>query len=413
MTDTPPRVHYLDWLRVVIVLSLVPFHCAMLFAPYAYWLRNNVLNPATQALVIALDQFNMETLFFVAGAATWFSLGRRTGREYMVERIKRLFVPIVFGMLVLVPLNSFISKVHTWHRVWQGRFPFDTTYLQHYSTFLGESLLPFQKSFRPGVLWFIWYLIFYTLVLLPLFLYIRRSIERGAGQRLLARLTAFFERRGALFLLVIPLALLQIYPPPSLLPRFPTFYYPVFFIYGFLLYSDSRFERGIEKSGPIALVGGVIAMTLVLLIIFPTWRTAPLGAIYWRVLGGAPGTLGYVLHRLLNSLDCWFWIIGLLYLGKKSLNFSNRFLRYGNEAALPFYIMHDPFIVLIGFYVLPLKTDVLLKYVIATLAVLVATAGFYDVVIRRANAIRVLYGMRLKPKAKKIKALIGETPALP
>ncbi|GAJ19693.1 unnamed protein product, partial [marine sediment metagenome] len=34
--------------------------------------------------------------------ATWFSLGRRTGGKYLLERLKRLFVPMMFGMLVFV-----------------------------------------------------------------------------------------------------------------------------------------------------------------------------------------------------------------------------------------------------------------------------------------------------------------------
>lgn len=395
MTSTPERVHYLDWIRVTIVLLLIPFHSALLFRPYYSWLSNDPHSLAAKALLQVLDQFNMEILFLVAGASTWFSLSRRTGGEYLLERLKRLFIPIMFAMLVLRPPSRFLATVNYFS---QRGLDFNTSFFEYYPTFLQKSLLPFQESFSSGVLWFLWYLFFYTLALLPLFLFIRR----GGGQRFLSWLAAFGEKRGALFLLVIPIALLQIYPPPSLPnpdpSQFPILYYPIFFIYGFLLYSDPRWQRGIEKSGPIALVGGAITMVLFMLLVFPDRNTASLGAIYWTALGSDPGTLGDALYWALRSFNCWFWLIGLLYLGKKFFNFSNRFLRYGNETVLPFYIMHNHFILLIGFYIVQLNMDVLPKYAIIAIAALAATAGFCELIIRRINVVRFLFGMRLKQK---------------
>jgi len=403
MTGTTQRVPYMDWVRVLTVLLLVPFHSALPFIwGYYWWIYSDQKNLAAQALVNVLDQYHMPLLFLVAGAATWFSLGVRTGKEYIIERIKRLFIPTVFAALVFVTTNHFLSQYHYYHLDPENQLlakigllePFGS-FLQHYPTILQEKLIPFTTGWNPGLLWFIWYLLIYTLVLFPLFLLIRRK-----EARFLSWLARFFEKRGAVFLLFIPIALVQIYPPPAIVDTwtfhtFPLFYYVFFFIFGFFLVSEPRIQEGLRKSGPIAVIGGLVTMTLFMLLVFPPEGRAPLGNIYWSSLGSEPGTPGHALYWTLRSINGWFWIIGLLYLGRRFLNFSNRFLRYGNEAVLPFYIMHQFAIVVVGFFVLNWDMDILPKYAIMVVGALALTLLLYEG-IRRWNVTRFLMGMRPK-----------------
>jgi glucan biosynthesis protein C len=381
----PERRADLDWLRVLVVLMLIPFHTAMTFAPYPWYLRNDTLNLATMGLIVVLDQYHMELLFLIAGAATFFSLGIRSGGSYFLERVKRLVVPLIFGMLVLVPPCYYIVALHFYH--------YDGSFFQWYPTFLLNKTLPFRSAFDAGALWFLWYLVFYTFPLIPLFLLIRRKWE----QSLIPPLAAFFEKRGALFLLVIPVALVEIYSTRVITGDFKIFYYVLFFAYGFFLFSDQRFLRGIDKSGPIALVGAAITMALYMLLIFPEWNTAILGPTFWYKFKGEPGTWGFIMFRILISFTTLFWIIGILYLARKFLNFKNRFLQYGSEAVLPYYIIHSTPIAVIGYYVVQWNMDVLPKYVINTVLAFVATVALYEI-IKRINVTRFLFGMRLKKK---------------
>ncbi len=357
----------------------------MTFAPYPWFLRNDELNLATIGLVLVLDQFNMESLFLVAGAATWFSLGIRSGTGYFAERLKRLVVPLVFGMLVVVPPCYWVVAVHFYN--------YTGSFVEYYPIFWQESLLPFRDTFSPGVLWFLWYLVFYTFPLLPILLLIRRKCQHN----LIPWLAGFFEKRGALFLLVIPIALVEIYSTLAITGDFLALYYPIFFIYGFFLFSEPRFQQGIEKSGPIALVGAALTMALYMLLIFPAWDKAILGPAFWNTLEGEPGTWGFIIFRVLVSFTSWFWVIGILYLAKRFLNFSNRFLQYGSDAALPYYILHSTPIAMIGLTVVQLDMDVLPKYIINTISAFVATVVLYEL-IKRTNVTRFLFGMRLKKK---------------
>ena len=379
------RRPYLDWLRVFIILMLIPFHTAMTFAPYEWYLRNNELNLATQALVMVQDQYHMELLFLIAGAATWFSLGIRSGRGYLTERLQRLVVPLIFGMLVLVPPCYYIAARQFEH--------YGGSFFDWYPTFILDRTLPFRAGFAAGALWFLWYLVFYTLGLMPFFLLIRRKFEHN----LIPRLASFFEKRGALFILAIPTAIVQIYTKFALSRDFLLFYYVIFFVYGFFLFSEPRFQRGIVKSGPIALLGGAITMTLYMLLVFPVWWKAPLGSIYWPALKGEPGTLGHALRWTLCSFNSLFWIIGLLYLARKFLNFSNRFLEYGNDAVLPYYIIHSTPIAVIGYFIIQWDMAVLPKYAINVVTAFIATVGLYELV-KRTNVTRFLLGIRLKKK---------------
>jgi len=112
---------------------------------------------------------------------------------------------------------------------------------------------------------------------MPFFLLIHRKWKDS----LIPRMAVFFEKRGAIFLLVIPIALVEIYSTRVITGDFKIFYYVLFFVYGFFLFSNPRFQRGIDKSGPIALFFAVVTMALYMLLVFPEWHQAVLGPAFW------------------------------------------------------------------------------------------------------------------------------------
>lgn len=95
------RRHELDWLRVLAVLLLIYFHSARVFDFGDFYVKNGVLNKPLQAFVSFVDIWFMPLFFFIAGAASYFALRKRSGKQYAGERSKRLLVPFVFGTLVI------------------------------------------------------------------------------------------------------------------------------------------------------------------------------------------------------------------------------------------------------------------------------------------------------------------------
>jgi len=103
----------------------------------------------------------------------------------------------------------------------------------------------------------------------------------------------------------------------------------------------------------------------------------------------------------LLTLKSWCFLLAILGLGSRYLNFNNRFLNYANEAVLPFYILHQTVIIIIGFYVIQLGTGIAPKYLIVATSSFIVIMAIYELLIRRVNILRFLFGMRLKKKAVK------------
>jgi glucan biosynthesis protein C len=362
-----PRRWDIDWLRVLATLLLFYIHSAKIFYLWGPWyIQNTQKSRAISYVSLFVDHWHMPLFFILAGAASWFALGRRSGGQYVKERFKRLLIPFIFGLLVIVPPQIYFDLV--------ANRGYSASYVEFYPRFFDPG---FTGKFDMGHLWFIVYLFVFSLIALPLFLYLKRD----SAQRLMGRLAGFFALPGTIFLLVIPImvtdyVLLDFYPNPV--------YFVTFFLYGYILMADVRLEETIDRHKAVALILG-LAMYIAWIslvtreVIHPDW-----------------------LQPIWRSLITWFCLIALLGYGKQFLNFANRFLKYMSKAGYPLYILHQTVIVIIGFYVVQWNAAVVEKFVTILAASFVTTMVLYDLLVKRINVLRFLFGMR--PKRKSVKA---------
>jgi fucose 4-O-acetylase-like acetyltransferase len=138
MTSSHERRYDLDWLRVLAVLLLVPFHVALIFVldPNSIMYIKDVLNSrALDEAAGFVHMWHMPVLFIVSGAATYFALGFRSAGQYLRERFLRLLVPFLFGVLTFIPFTTYIRRIGTvslWEH-YAGFFRFDLEHLDGYS----------------------------------------------------------------------------------------------------------------------------------------------------------------------------------------------------------------------------------------------------------------------------------------
>ena len=243
----PERRIDLDWLRILAVLLLIPFHTARVFDVFEpFYVKNADLSGSLTFLVGFLSMWQMPVLFLIAGASTWYALSRRSGGEYLSERAKRLMVPFVFGTLVLVPPQMYVALLH--------RSSTLGSYLDYYPHFF--ELRPFEIPDYTGIgfswahLWFILNLFVLSLIALPLLL----ALRKGAGRAIVSRLAGFIDRGWAILLLAILLVLVGDLPR---LDGKPIFTHLMVFVLGFVLASDVRFGRAMERNRWAALVLGL------------------------------------------------------------------------------------------------------------------------------------------------------------
>lgn len=380
----PQRRWDIDWLRVLAVLLLFPFHTARIFDIWEeFYVKNTQTSSALSYIIAYLGPWHMPLFFLLAGASTWFALRWRSGSIYARERFKRLLIPFIFGVLVLIPPQSYLGlRSHSdyaesfWH------------WLPNFFQIMPDDIDGyFMGGHTWGHLWFIFHLFLYSLVALPLFLYLNRE----SGQRWVRRLGAFCTRPGAILLFAIPLLLTLSFP--DIAGGNPLFYI-LFFIYGFILMADARFGEAIDRHRAIALILGP---TLLLIV------------AYFRVTAWPKEIPEWILSIVSDYAEAfipWFFMVVLLSYGKQFLSFGNRLLSYFAEAAYPFYILHQTVIVIIGYYVIQWNSSALgsgavigLKFLTIMFGAFVVTALVYDLLVKRTNVTRFLFGMRPKKRA--------------
>jgi surface polysaccharide O-acyltransferase-like enzyme len=94
------------------------------------------------------------------------------------------------------------------------------------------------------------------------------------------------------------------------------------------------------------------------------------------------------------AITAWCLALFVLDLAKAHLNTPTKLLAYGNESIMPFYLFHQPVIIVIAFYVVQWDTGILPKMLVVVVGSFVVTMAIYEMLIRRFKPLRVLVGMK-------------------
>jgi glucan biosynthesis protein C len=391
LAGTADRRYDIDWLRLMAVFLLFFFHTAVIFHPWSdNYIKNDQLSPAIAYIFVwTLGHWHMSLFFILAGASTYFALRKRSAVEYIKERVKRLFIPLLFGTLVIIPPLSYLGLLN--HSDYSQSFIawFPSFFHLQTADLSGFSL----GGLTTGHLWFILHLLVYSLIALPLFLYFNRESGRRSTERIAGILT-----RPAVLFLLFPVLLALISKFPWVLGGNPLFYI-TFFILGFILMSSQRLIDRIDRHRLLLLVLGVAP--LVGLITMSATNSWP---------GNIPEWAEVIMGGYRNGFVPWFFILALLAYGRRSLNFTNRFLRYFAEGAYPIYILHQTIIMAIAFFVVQWSLGVAAKYAIIVALSFAGTVLAYDILVRRTNVTRFLFGM--KPRPNKARDSVPIRPAV-
>lgn len=369
------------------------FHCARFFGGGGWHLKNPGQESLTATLFIgALDLWLMPLFFLLSGAGSWYALKSRTGGQYLLDRVKRILIPLYgVGVFILLLPQAYFEVVTN-----EGYIGTFWEFLPRYITNAFTSVPNFDDVFFFNVflghLWFLQYLFLISLLVLPLLLFLKSK----RGQRFIAKLAGWCGHWGGIFLFLIPLAVVRI--------AFTHFFrgeehswahflnFAVFFAIGYIIPADKRFTDGIKKVGWVFLVLGILGLTAEGVFIYV------LNYNYANIHhpGGEPFSLMYVFFNAAMSIASWSWIAFVLYLGAKYLNLKSMFVTYGNEAVLPFYIFHQTIILCIGWFVIRWDIGILPKYLIIAVASFALIMVLYELLVRRFNVMRFLFGMRPK-----------------
>lgn len=363
------RVHYIDALRVLAVLLLIPFHSARVFDTWEpFYAKNPQLSAALSWFVAVVSVWHMPILFLLAGASTYFALRKRSSGQYLGERAVRLLVPFVFGVAVFIPIQ-------TWYGARTNVPGFDASYLAYWPTFFrfDTSTSDYFGGFGFGHLWFILFLFVIATVSLPLL----RWCQCDRGRAFVGRLA---ERPIVPMMLIAMLALMVSVALPAL-GGHEFFFYLVFFVFGFLLMAEEILATWVRARAWVLLGIGLIVFVPAAILYSPAQELPDLH----------PLAIG---AEFLYLLTAWLLTLAILGLGMRFLDRPFRGLGYAGEASYPFYIWHQTVIVVLGFYLVRLAWPVAVKFVVLVVLSLVVSWALYEVLVRRIPPSRFLFGMR-------------------
>jgi glucans biosynthesis protein C len=158
----------LDLLRALVVVGLVFFHSAVIFGPGEFPVKAEAEYPVAAVFLAFGATWGMPLLFMISGMGAWYSLGSRSTAAFARERLRRLGVPLLVGLLTLIPLQVYLGLRHAgdtssyagfYARFWEVRPSLDFPFL--------IAAAPEEGLFETGHLWFLVCLLAFSLVLLP------------------------------------------------------------------------------------------------------------------------------------------------------------------------------------------------------------------------------------------------------
>jgi glucans biosynthesis protein C len=370
------RRYDLDWLRIIAILLLLFYHSGMAFvAEWGWHLKNAETSAIFQEWMYFLSRWRMALLFFISGAGTWFVLKRATAGEYLWRRVLRLLIPLIFGMLVVVPPQIYMERLA------QGaNFG---SYLDFYSSVF--DLEPYPKGNTSWHhLWFVAYLFIYSILGLPIFIFLRSDRGQSLVQRLADRLSLPLVYAFGLPMAIIYAGLyVKFRGPQDIVHDWAMLlYYFSYFVVGFSFTLDSRFSNLLEEKRQTSLGLGCLAY---LIISYLRWNDKEPAFSY---------SVPNMFFLALISFNAWFWVLTILGYGKRYLNRSGALLNYANEAIYPFYILHQTVIVIIVYYVIRTNDSILLKFLFTSLASFLVTMVIYHFAVRPFGPLRFVFGMK-------------------
>jgi hypothetical protein len=355
------------------------FHNARFFDVFTGWHVKNATTSIGPTIIVAfLDGWIMPFFFVLAGAGSFFALRFRNSRQFAGERAKRLFIPLVFGMFIIVMPQAYFEAVH--HGEQLGGYNFFQIYGLYIQT------LPELNWFH---LWFLAYLFVFSLVALSVF-----QPFGKAAKSVIARAAAVLDKPWTLLpVLVLSIAIIDVLISPTGFwghrdsGGWNILSYLLFFLLGYLLFSDTRLLEIVKRLRWYFLGAGIIFSGLSFLFVDQFIEAES----YF-------GTTSYNLAHLVRSMNSWAWMLAFIGIAARFLNFNNRFLGYAGEAVLPFYVLHQTVIISIGFYIVQWDIGVTPKYFIIAATSFIGIMAIYELLVRRINILRFLFGMRLKKK---------------
>ena len=344
---TADRRYDIDWLRVIAIGLLIIYHIGIAFQPWGVFIGFIQSNKPLESLWIPMSILNIwriPLLFFVSGMGVGFAIRKRNIRQPLAERTKRILLPLIFGIMFIVPVHIFI---------WQKYYNQDPGY---------------SPAF--GHLWFLGNIFVYVIFLSPLFFYLKRN----SNGKVATGLKNLFSNPLGLMLIVVFFILEAILIRPEIYVTYAFTWHGfvlglLAFLFGFIgIFTGSSFWQNLDRFKYLSLM---VAVSLFIIRVLIFDLNSP---------------------RYFMAIESCTWIFAIFAFARKYLNHPGKTLRYLSQAAYPVYILHMVFLYLGSYLFFRLDISTWLMFIALVVFTTVCCFAFYEL-IRRISFIRPFFGL--------------------
>jgi glucans biosynthesis protein C len=362
------RRYDIDWIRVLAFDILILYHVGMFFVPWGWHIKNNEIVEWMRWPMLFVNQWRIPILFVVSGMGTRFVLYNKTGKQYIRERLSRLLIPLIAGILLVIPPQVYIERLA------EGQF--SGSFIEFYPHFF-NGVYP-AGNFSWHHLWFLPYLLLMSILATPIFL----NLRKGENKMLKWLHKKLDKSAFNLYLFAVPLFVVELF----LEPFFPITHallgdwyalasYSLLFIIGFVLISlGNSFWVGLNRIKAYTLITGIISFPLLL----------------WLWLNYEVN----IFIPIVKTINMWSWILTIFAFAAKFLNRDSKLIRYRNRAVYPFYILHQTITVICGFFLMNLNMHYVLKMLIMIVATFGISLFIYAFAILKIPILMPLFGVK-------------------
>lgn len=368
--STNERRAELDWLRAGLVFLVFLHHIAMPFNGSEWHIVNKDSSETLDHVMVYFEQWRLPLLLLVSGAGTVLAFSKRTAWQFVKERSRRLLVPLLFGAFVIIPPQTYFQ------------------FIDRYNSYLDVYPDAITKA-ETNHLWFIEYLFTFSIIAIPLILFLRTERSRQIKQWLEEK----FTHPTKLLLWVLPVIMLRLltqvllsFKGDEISDAGKWLFYLYFFLVGILLFSCKTLWNSLGANRKTHR-----SMAIVSFIIFYGYYFVP--QEWLPVSLSIP--FRWSLWWIVSCLVGWTTMLTILGYAQVYLSKPKPWLGKVTEAVYPFYILHQTVIVVLAYFVVQWNAMIPVKLV--SLLFL----SFFSVVlvylfIRTFNLSRFLFGMKAK-----------------
>lgn len=360
------RKYFIDNIRWMAIMMLFPYHTFMIYNSFgeSFYIKGADIS-ATTGFIIATSPWFMPLLFVIAGISSYYALQKRTATQFVKERILKLLIPLIFGLLLLIPAQTYFAE--RFHNGYTGG------YFEQYILFFTKptDLTGSTGGFTPAHLWFIVYLFIISMVSLPIMIAFQKS------KKILSLEKVPFVVILSMFIVVVVMTPILDIAGKS----FGEFF--AYFILGYLILSNEYVLQKIDKYRFHLLIITLFCVVTTLL----SWY------FWWNDIFKTPAIANDILTRLYG----WTAILTVLGIGRHYLNFRNRATLYMSNSAFPVYLFHQTWLVAVAYYVVLYSRNIPLQMILIIFFSFLLTYVTYEI-CKCIPVTRFLFGIKARIK---------------